>query len=602
MEFKSLLESSTNSQRQYKCMYCSKSYTRSKLVDHIDEKHEDLIPNGYSASRLVFNMINKKDHGTCTVCGKESPWNEDKGRYDRICSNPDCKKKYIKMTEERLMKARGVTKQDLLNDPDFQEKMLENRGISGKYKFQDGTYKTYTGTYEKKFLEFLDVFLHINPVDIYSPGPVVEYEYEGKKHKWITDFYYEPYNLVFDIKDGGDNPNNRSMVHYRAKQIEKEKAIKKLNKYNYIRLTNNNFEQLVLLMMELKELYLDNNKEDNHIIRINESSVAITESKEYDSYHDQLYLVEYSIKEMSTEERNKLPDSAFGISSKRKYPLDTEAHTRSAIKFFNYCDEEDEKELAENIIKAMKKFNIIDIKISDKNRFSKYYKSINESKKKILNDKGEQVPEKCPKCGADVKIYIKGEPVYLCSNEKCAKYFGTVPFVKEDTAATNVMVGTTTPIYVNRMQNMTFNKKENKKYAICKQYMTDLVLMDDDEVESLEDFMEYATDIHMYKIGDSITESTVNDYYTEVYPYSNTLTDIRESFESTLLGGYNQLGIESVPIFTLNESMENTNIRYYRDLNGVFIKNIDTGFRSKSFDDEKDITDELKQLVSRSAI
>ena len=227
MEFKSLLESSTNSQRQYKCMYCSKSYTRSKLVDHIDEKHEDLIPNGYSASRLVFNMINKKDHGTCTICGKESPWNEDKGRYDRICSNPDCKKKYIKMTEERLMKARGVTKQDLLNDPDFQEKMLENRGISGKYKFQDGTYKTYTGTYEKKFLEFLDVFLHVNPVDIYSPGPVIEYEYEGKKHKWITDFYYEPYNLVFDIKDGGENPNNRSMVHYRAKQIEKESFITK---------------------------------------------------------------------------------------------------------------------------------------------------------------------------------------------------------------------------------------------------------------------------------------------------------------------------------------------------------------------------------------
>ena len=58
--------------------------------------------------------------------------------------------------------------------------------------------------------------------------------------------------------------------------------------------------------------------------------------------------------------------------------------------------------------------------------------TINESKKKILNDKGEEVPEKCPKCGADVKIYIKGEPVYLCSNEKCNKYFGTVPCSKKD--------------------------------------------------------------------------------------------------------------------------------------------------------------------------
>jgi hypothetical protein len=82
-----------------------------------------------------------------------------------------------------------------------------------------------------------------------------------------------------------------------------------------------------------------------------------------------------SLNEMTTEERNKLPDSAFGIPSKRKYPLDTEARVRSAIKFFNYCDTDDEKELASNIIKAMKKFNITDVNVDEKNRFSKYYTS-----------------------------------------------------------------------------------------------------------------------------------------------------------------------------------------------------------------------------------
>lgn len=86
-----------------------------------------------------------------------------------------------------------------------------------------------------------------------------------------------------------------------------------------------------------------------------------------------------SLQEMSSAERNKLPDSAFGIPSKRKFPLDTEARVRSAIKFFNYCDPEDEEELARNIIKAMKKFNITDVNVGDKNRFSKYYKSTNES-------------------------------------------------------------------------------------------------------------------------------------------------------------------------------------------------------------------------------
>ena len=81
--------------------------------------------------------------------------------------------------------------------------------------------------------------------------------------------------------------------------------------------------------------------------------------------------------------RSELPDSAFGVPSKRKFPLDTEAHVRSAIKFFNYVDPEDEAELARRIKAAMKKFGINDVNVSEKNRFSKYYhpkkKSTNES-------------------------------------------------------------------------------------------------------------------------------------------------------------------------------------------------------------------------------
>lgn len=51
---------------------------------------------------------------------------------------------------------------------------------------------------------------------------------------------------------------------------------------------------------------------------------------------------------------------------------------------------------------------------------------LNEKK----NDKGEEIPKKCPKCGGDIGLFFKGEPVYLCKN--CNKYFGTAPF-KEST-------------------------------------------------------------------------------------------------------------------------------------------------------------------------
>ena len=259
--------------RKYQCPYCNEKYDRVKLVDHIEKKHSEFIPKDFTASRIVFNVVNKKEKGKCTICGKESPWDEDKCRYDRFCSDK-CKKAYEQLAAERLKRVRGMTKQEMLKDPEYQNNvMLANRNISGKYKFQDGTIRTYVGSYEHKFLEFMDKFLNVKSEDLETPGPIIEYKFKGETHKWITDAYYAPYNLAFDIKDGGDNPNKREMPEYRAKQTAKEDAIRKQGKYNYIRLTDNKFEQLIELMLELKELYIENNGEYNPIIRINESTV-----------------------------------------------------------------------------------------------------------------------------------------------------------------------------------------------------------------------------------------------------------------------------------------------------------------------------------------
>lgn len=55
-------------------------------------------------------------------------------------------------------------------------------------------------------------------------------------------------------------------------------------------------------------------------------------------------------------------------------------------------------------------------------------KSNTEKPNKVIkNDKGQIVPTVCPECGSKVKVIFKGEPVYLCSNEKCNKFFGVVP-------------------------------------------------------------------------------------------------------------------------------------------------------------------------------
>lgn len=139
--------------------------------------------------------------------------------------------------------------------------------------------------------------------------------------------------------------------------------------------------------------------------------------------------------------RSELPDSEFGVPEERKFPLDTEAHVRSAIKFFNYVEPKYEAELARRIIAKMKKFNITDVHVSEKNRFSKYYHPKKESS---VKESADEHVKKCKFCGSeDILVKIEGEPVYIC--KQCGKYLGTVPCreetesIKEDTFDINFL-------------------------------------------------------------------------------------------------------------------------------------------------------------------
>lgn len=290
MEGLILLEGSTY-KKKYKCPYCDKRDTRENLIAHVNKNHEDMIPKDYTAARVVFNMINKKEHGTCVICGKETKWDEDKMRYDRFCGSKKCHDQYVKTAHKNT----GI--EDKLRDPEFQQKMLAGRSISGKYTFTDGGVVSYTGSYEKKLLEFMDKMLNVKSYDIESPGPVIEYEYNGEKHFWLTDQFYIPYRLVFDVKDGGNNPNMREMTAYREKQIAKENAIKEQGEYNYIRLTNNDFIQLLDIMLELKYAYMDEGENHKPIIKINESS-SLTISALPPANADNVYFVDYMQRNM----------------------------------------------------------------------------------------------------------------------------------------------------------------------------------------------------------------------------------------------------------------------------------------------------------------
>lgn len=260
---------------RFKCPFCDRRFTREDLVRHIEDCHMDVLPEDFTPLRYVFNYVNRKDsnyHGKCTECGGKTPWDENKGRYNRQCGKESCHRSYIKKFETNMMRTKGVTR--ISATAIGQEKMLANRKISGQYTFQNGVKKTYTGSYEKKTLEFMDQVMNIDPNDIIAPGPVLEYIYDKKRHFYITDFYYQPYNLIIEVKDGGNNPNKRNMPEYRAKQIAKEEHIIKNTNYNYLRLTDNNLSQLLSIFADLKMQLTDDTGE--RVIHVNEMMNALT--------------------------------------------------------------------------------------------------------------------------------------------------------------------------------------------------------------------------------------------------------------------------------------------------------------------------------------
>ena len=256
--------------KRYKCPFCDVRLDREKLVYHIEDEHEELIPENYTAARVVFNHINNKERGSCIVCGRETKWKEETWKYARLCEDPKCSKALSDKADKNMKSKLGYTAKELLKNPEHQNKMLKGRKISGVYTFKDGGKRDYVGSYEKNLLEFYDQILNVHSSEIMTPGPTIEYTFKGEKHFWITDLYYITANLAHDAKDGGDNPNNREMKDYRDKQIAKEKAITEQGEYNYIRLTNNNFEQLLQTLTDIKFMMLDDTIKNKTISRIYE--------------------------------------------------------------------------------------------------------------------------------------------------------------------------------------------------------------------------------------------------------------------------------------------------------------------------------------------
>lgn len=137
-----------------------------------------------------------------------------------------------------------------------------------------------------------------------------------------------------------------------------------------------------------------------------------------------------------------------------------------------------------------------------------------ESEIKRVNDKGDEVPDKCDQCGSKVGLFFKGEPIWLCSNKDCGKYFGTLPCTIQEGTTDN------SKGYHNDLMDETFYRIEYKGIGIYE------ALHETMSVDEWRDFKQSdaATWLPVppnYQPGDKsfFTKKGYNKFMKLTYPY-----------------------------------------------------------------------------------
>ena len=79
---------------------------------------------------------------------------------------------------------------------------------------------------------------------------------------------------------------------------------------------------------------------------------------------------------LTKKKRDNLKTKTFGIPETRSYPMPDKEHVKYAIQQFDRCSPKYCDELAKNIIKFIKKYEMADeINVGRRNGFYKYWKN-----------------------------------------------------------------------------------------------------------------------------------------------------------------------------------------------------------------------------------
>jgi len=256
---------------KFRCPDCQLKFTSiESLINHIDEKHKDKIPDGISTKRYIFNRKYNKTIGECVIDKLETLWNEDKGHYERYCSDR-CRLIARRRFVNNCKRTLGT--ENPAADPEHQMKAIKGRSNSGVYTFKSSGIIGYSSSYELDFLKFIDEDMSIKSSEIEQCSIIFNIIMDNVKKFHIPDFYMPTYNLIINIKDGGDNPNNNPNVagdgHLRQRLADA--SIITNGHYNYIKIVNKEYANFVnLIELITKKSFSSESNLKNVIISIPE--------------------------------------------------------------------------------------------------------------------------------------------------------------------------------------------------------------------------------------------------------------------------------------------------------------------------------------------
>ncbi|MGL4949702.1 MAG: hypothetical protein ACRC5M_04910 [Anaeroplasmataceae bacterium] len=262
------------SSKKYKCPYCIKIFNNpDQLYFHVETSHKEEIPEGTTVKQAIYDKTHPGDH-LCQICKvRKCVWKEKTCRYSTLCDDKTCREEARRRFKDNFKKKHG--KDHSINDPDTQREMLKRRKTSGLYKFQDEGTLEYASSFEKDFLELCDLTLNIPSDKIQESHHVFPYQYEGKEHFYMPDYFMPDYNLIIEIKADDDISHPKILSVDKEKEALKDQAVIDSKTFNFIKICDKKYEQFVDLLEMFKSSHLVQGQKDQRYIIIPERKADI---------------------------------------------------------------------------------------------------------------------------------------------------------------------------------------------------------------------------------------------------------------------------------------------------------------------------------------